>query len=105
MPIELFESDPHTPDHWLLALSLWLAIQRGTDNVKQQLAQLKARNAAFILEQETSRRADFCDHRVTIDEIERRSDLDFFHGLSDDEQDELETPPGGLESRLGCVTQ
>ncbi len=32
---------PRTPDHWLLALSLWVAFQ-------QQLAQLKAENEAWL---------------------------------------------------------
>ncbi len=32
---------PHTPDHWPLALSLWVACQ-------QQLAQLKAENEALL---------------------------------------------------------
>ncbi len=48
VPTELFEGDPHAPDRWTLALSLWVAIQRGTANVRQQLVRLVVRNEASL---------------------------------------------------------
>ncbi len=58
--------------------------------------------AAFLFEQETPRPAKVCDYRTTVDEIERRSGLNFFHGLSEAEQDRLESKPGTLAVELGC---
>ncbi len=37
--------------------------------------------ATFYFDQNTARAADFCDHLKTVDEIEQKSGLDFFHGL------------------------
>lgn len=35
--------------------------------------------AAFIMEQETPRKARYCDHQATVEEVEARSRLKFFH--------------------------
>ncbi len=58
--------------------------------------------AAFIFEQETPRHAKYCAHLTTVDEVERRSGLNFFHALSQTAQDQLEGRPGALAVRLGC---
>ncbi len=58
--------------------------------------------AAFIFEQETPRHAKYCAYLTTVDEVERRSGLNFFHALSQREQNQLEGRPGTLGVRLGC---
>ena len=58
--------------------------------------------AAFIFDQNTPRNADFCDHLKTVDEIEHRSGLDFFHGLDQSKQIQVESGPSTLASDLGC---
>jgi len=58
--------------------------------------------AAFIFEQETPRHAKYCAYLTTVDEVERRSGLNFFHALRQREQDQLEGRPGTLAVRLGC---
>ncbi len=40
-PHDLVTRNPHTPDHWLLALSLWVAFQL-------QPAQLKVEHEAWL---------------------------------------------------------
>jgi len=62
------------------------------------------RSAGFIFDQETPRNADYCgeDFVASIRTIERRTGLNFFHGLSTDKQDALETQPSTLRSALGC---
>ncbi|WP_285412580.1 DNA/RNA non-specific endonuclease [Pseudomonas sp. lyk4-40-TSB-59a] len=61
--------------------------------------------AAFIMEQSTPRAANFCDYQVTIAEIEERSGLTLWSGLSHDVQAELKAKKGQLPSRVGCVVQ
>lgn len=39
------------------------------------------RASSFIMEQETARSADFCDHQVELGEVERRSRFRFFHNF------------------------
>lgn len=46
--------------------------------------------AAFYFDQETPRNADYLDHLTTIDEIEKRSGLDFLSALPNDFEDALE---------------
>ncbi|MBL4604240.1 MAG: DNA/RNA non-specific endonuclease [Flavobacteriaceae bacterium] len=46
--------------------------------------------SAFIFEQETPRRDKVLDHLVTIDEVEKRSKLDFFWLLEDEKENDLE---------------
>ncbi|UUX52168.1 DNA/RNA non-specific endonuclease [Nisaea acidiphila] len=54
--------------------------------------------AGFVLDQETSRRADYCDgrHDVSVSEIARRSGLVFAPGT-------VSAPAGDLRTRLGCT--
>ena len=58
--------------------------------------------AAFVFEQDTPRNADYCDHLTTVNEIEDRSGLEFFHALKDDKQEQLEAGAGTLPNALGC---
>ena len=46
--------------------------------------------AAFIMEQSTVRKSPAIDHLTTVDEVERRSGLDFFWQLPDGEENALE---------------
>ncbi len=45
---------------------------------------------AFIFDQETGRREHFLDHLVSINEVERRSGLDFLHELPDTLEERIE---------------
>jgi endonuclease G len=47
--------------------------------------------AAFIMNQDTPRGADFLDYIVTVDEVERRSGLDFFWEMVDEIEERLES--------------
>lgn len=47
--------------------------------------------AAFLMDQETPRTSGLRDHLVTVDEVEKRSKLDFFWQLSDPDQKKLES--------------
>ena len=60
--------------------------------------------AGFVFDQDTPREARHCDqrHQTTVREIERRTGLDFFHGLAQARQDIIETAPPTLLSELGC---
>ena len=58
--------------------------------------------AAFIMDQSTPRNDDFCEHRVTVDEVEKRSSLNFFSALEDSLEVQIEGSPGALLGRLGC---
>jgi endonuclease G len=53
--------------------------------------------APFILDQETPRDADYCDHQVSVEEIEERSGLDFFPDLESNPEASSE-----LAGFLGC---
>jgi endonuclease G len=76
----------------------WKAIFVGSTPVNGQYA-------AFIMEQSTPRAANFCDYQVTIAEIEERSGLTLWSGLSHDVQADLKAKKGQLPSRVGCVVQ
>ena len=53
--------------------------------------------------QDTPRNAVFCASQVTVDEVERRSGLNFFHALSETEQTQIEGILGTLAAQLGCM--
>jgi hypothetical protein len=55
-----------------------------------------AKMAAFYFDQDTPRNSDYCDHLTTVDDIEMRSGLDFFHDLTGPVQDSLEAAPAAL---------
>ena len=58
------------------------------------------RASAFYFYQDTPKRADFCDHARTVDFVERKSGLNFFHAFADEEF--LESSPPTLGAELGC---
>ena len=62
------------------------------------------RVAAFAFEQETDRRASYCqvEHVTSVRMIEARTGLDFFHALDAGRQDALEMGPPTLLEALGC---
>jgi len=62
----------------------------------------KVEVAAFVLDQETAGGDSFCDHQITVSEIESRTGLDFFVGLPDLQEAALEGRIGELARRLGC---
>ncbi len=59
--------------------------------------------AAFIFDQETPKDADFCTHLTTVNEVEQRSKLNFFHEISEIKQEEIENKAGALTTELGCL--
>lgn len=61
--------------------------------------------AAVIAEQDTPHGASYCEHQVTIDEVERRAGLDIFALLPDAQQSRLESQGGSLLREFGCGTQ
>ena len=60
--------------------------------------------AAFLFDQNTPKGADFCQFRVTVDEIEKRTGLIIWAGLPDDVQASLKSKPGVLPELMGCKT-
>ena len=62
------------------------------------------RAAGFVFDQDTPPGAGHCHkaQQATVREIERRTGLDFFHGLARDHQDAIETAPPALLKELGC---
>ncbi|WP_024617204.1 DNA/RNA non-specific endonuclease [Pseudomonas kilonensis] len=61
--------------------------------------------AAFIMEQSTARSANFCDFRVTVEEIEERSGLTLWSNLPEDVQADLKSKHGQLTPKIGCATE
>lgn len=57
---------------------------------------------AFVVDQDTPGQRSHCEHRVSVDEVERRSGWDLFVGLPDSQEIALESELGTLGSRLGC---
>ncbi|MGG8006783.1 DNA/RNA non-specific endonuclease [Klebsiella aerogenes] len=60
--------------------------------------------AAFVLDQATPRDANFCDHQVTVAEIERRTSphLTLWSALPAAVATTLKTQPGRLAREMGC---
>ena len=58
--------------------------------------------AAFTLDKNAQRRDEFCTELKAVDDVEKLSELEFFHGLSDAEQEQLESGRGTLAVELGC---
>lgn len=63
------------------------------------------RVAAFVFPQRTPRNRNFCwaRHLVTVDEVERRTGLDFFRSLSANVERAVERNRDGLRSEIGCA--
>ncbi len=64
----------------------------------------KIQVTAFVFDQETSRATDYCTGSTTVDEVEARSGLNFFHALTPSDETQLESSTGKLFIRLGCDT-
>lgn len=60
--------------------------------------------AAFFFDQDTPSGANICDHLTTVDEIERKSGLDFFYDLDETKENQIESGPPTLESDFGCAS-
>lgn len=58
--------------------------------------------AGFFFDQETQRKELYCDHLTTIEDIESKTGLKFFHELSQATVDEMRQAPASLKSELGC---
>lgn len=58
--------------------------------------------SAFIMQQNASRRDDYCATQVTIDEVEARTGLDIMPVLPDESEEIIEGMLGKLAMRLGC---
>ncbi|SMB31099.1 Nuclease (fragment) [Serratia proteamaculans] len=58
--------------------------------------------AAFLFDQNTPKSADFCQYRVTVSEIEKRTGLIIWAGLPEDVQASLKAKPGVLPELMGC---
>lgn len=58
--------------------------------------------SAFIMQQNASRRDDYCATQVTIDEVEARTGLDIMPVLPDESEQTIEGKLGRLAVRLGC---
>lgn len=61
------------------------------------------RFAAFIMEQNTPRDADYCEYQVTVADIEQRSGLTLWSNLPSDLQETLKSKPGNLPLEIGCA--
>ena len=59
-------------------------------------------DAVETLEPGEPRGANYCDHLTTVNNIENRSGLEFFHALEDDTQERLEGRAATLGKELGC---
>ena len=61
--------------------------------------------AAFLFDQETGRRAKFCEEKfiTSVRIIESKTGLNFFQALPEKEQEELETSRPSLLADLGCI--
>ena len=60
--------------------------------------------AAFLFDQDTPRRADFCEESfvTSVRTIEDKAELNFFPELTPADQDRLETGAATLLTDLGC---
>lgn len=58
--------------------------------------------ASFLMEQNTPRYADYCDFQVTIEEIENRSGLTIWSGLTSEVKNALRAKKGQLPVMIGC---
>ena len=63
------------------------------------------KSAALLFDQETERKAKFCEERfiTSVRTIESKTGLNFFHALTPTQQDTLETGPATLLPELGCT--
>lgn len=62
----------------------------------------KSSYAAFIMEKNTPRSADFCQYQVIVKEIEQRTGLIIWSGLPENIQQAITSKPGKLVEKMGC---
>lgn len=61
--------------------------------------------AGFFFKQETERGANVCDHLTAVDEIEEKSELDFYWHLEDEQEGRIESSQHGgtlAQEHFGC---
>ncbi|WP_269745886.1 DNA/RNA non-specific endonuclease [Alteromonas mediterranea] len=58
--------------------------------------------SAFIMQQNASRRDDYCTTEVTVDEVEAHTGLDIMPILPVESESSVEGTLGGLYLQLGC---
>jgi len=85
---------PQADETHIIPSSLWKIIA-----IKQAG---KIKTAAFLVSQKASRSADYCSLLTSIDVIEERTGLDFFHELSYADQVLIEQTMPSLRSDIGC---
>lgn len=71
--------------------------QRTPSGYWKVIALADGRASAFVFDQNTPRKADYCDARVSLVHLELRSRLILFPEAHDS--------PGGLDAELGCTSQ
>ena len=85
---------PNADETHIIPSGLWkiIAIKQGG----------KIKTASFLFSQKESRNADYCSLLTSIDVIEERTGLDFFHELSFSDQILIEQTMPSLRSDIGC---
>ena len=58
--------------------------------------------ASFLMDQNTPRFADYCEFQVTIEDIENRSGLTIWSGLTSEVKNTLRVEKGLLPAMIGC---
>ncbi|WP_440030363.1 DNA/RNA non-specific endonuclease [Chromobacterium amazonense] len=58
---------------------------------------------AFIMDQEVSRNANFCNFQTSLYEIEQRSGIVFWSNLVKSHKDSVKNSRGSLSKKMGCV--
>ncbi|MBB1527376.1 endonuclease [Pectobacterium odoriferum] len=59
--------------------------------------------AAFIMAQDTSRNANFCNFQVTVNQIEQKTGLNIWSSLSENVASAIKSQKGALGNDLGCL--
>jgi endonuclease G len=59
--------------------------------------------AAFIMDQQTRKEANYCDFHVPVRQVEKRAEIDVFSDLPDSVEETVESENGLLLGKLGCV--
>lgn len=85
---------PHADEIHMVPSGVWKIIA-----IKQAG---KIKTAAFYFSQTDSRDMGYCSLMTTIDNIEERTGLDFFHELSYTEQIKIEQTLPSLRTEIGC---
>ena len=62
----------------------------------------KIKTATFLISQKDNRHSDYCSLLTSIDIIEERTGLNFFHELNHDDQAMIEQTMPSLRNEIGC---